>query len=96
VLLAACIVGDACLGGASLPWLCPALLLVIPLLLGRYVGEGRLAAFVGAARATQRRRPLLVRVLRGRPRVMQRGGRLVACALAKRPPPVRALRRSTA
>jgi len=67
--------------------LAPALLLCVPLLLGRYVGEERLATL--ARRAPARRRRRLAPAARPLARVplMLRGGRLVAASLAKRPPP---------
>src|ERR687886_538508 len=66
----------------------PALILLLPLLAGRYVGEdgiARLSAMVAAAR----RRPVAVRAAQPRraPRVLARGGRLIAVALAHRGPP---------
>lgn len=70
----------------------PALALVLPLLAGRYFGEGRLAR-LAAAFAPPRRRAaavLCAKVPRA-PRAMPRGGRLIATALATRPPPARAL-----
>jgi hypothetical protein len=71
-------------------FLSPAIVLLTSLLTGHYVGEGgleRLAAAVG------RRRPTRARAARNplprRPRaLMPRGGRLVATALAVRPPPL--------
>ena len=66
----------------------PVLVLVLPLLAGRYVGEERLAR-LAAAFAPARRRPaaaLRPAVARA-PRVLPRGGRLIATALAVRPPP---------
>jgi hypothetical protein len=71
----------------------PALILLLPLLAGRYVGEESLAR-LGAYFAT-RRRPravLAVQPLRG-PRVIARGGRLIAEALAERGPPALQLAR---
>lgn len=75
--------------GAELMLASPALVLLLPLLAGRYVGEGglsRLAArFAGPA-------PRAVRTLSDRlpraPRaVLPRGGRLLAARLAERGPP---------
>jgi hypothetical protein len=69
--------------------LAPALVLLLPLLAGRYVGEERLAALVEtvdarAPRAAARLAPRLPRA----PRVVApRGGRLLAAALAGRAPP---------
>jgi hypothetical protein len=69
----------------------PALLFALPLLAGRYVGEDRLAR-LAAAFAPGRRRPVRARppARRPAPRVLPRGGRLIAAALAERPPPARA------
>ena len=66
----------------------PGLILLLPLLAGRYVGEdgiARLSAFM----ATPRRRSVTARAMQPRraPRVLPRGGRLVAAALAQRGPP---------
>jgi hypothetical protein len=70
----------------------PALILLLPLLAGRYVGEdgiARLSAFM----APPRRRPVAAwAMLPGRaPRVLARGGRLIAVALAQRGPPAHQL-----
>jgi len=75
-------------GHAGLLYEAPALLLALPLVLGRYVGEERIAA-LGASAPTPRLRPARsAGSARAVARVMQRGGRLVASSLAKRPPPV--------
>jgi hypothetical protein len=58
--------------------------MLAPLFAGRYVGEKQLVA-VGRTAGHDRPRP--VAMPRGHVRVMERGGRLVASALAKRPPP---------
>ena len=70
--------------------LAPALVLLVPLLAGRYVGEERIAALADA-RAV--RRPRVVAQLAlppsHAPRVlMARGGALLAAWLAERGPPV--------
>jgi hypothetical protein len=70
----------------------PALILLLPLLAGRYVGEdgiARLSAFV----ARPRRRPALARPIEPlrAPAVLARGGRLIAVALGRRGPPAHAL-----
>lgn len=66
----------------------PALVLALPLLAGRYLGEERLAAVVAAFVPRRRRAAsrLDARVSRA-PRAIARGGRLVAAALAQRGPP---------
>jgi hypothetical protein len=72
----------------------PALILLLPLLAGRYVGEDgirRLCAML----APLRRRPGSARAPQSRraPRVLPRGGRLIAAALAERGPPALLLAR---
>jgi hypothetical protein len=90
-LLAGALAGLAILAhvaGAGALLGCPALVLVLPLLGGRYVGEARLARLVG--RLAPRRRPLAPRTsprLPRAPRVLPRGGRLIAARLAERGPP---------
>jgi hypothetical protein len=66
----------------------PALILLLPLLAGHYVGEDGLAR-LSAHAATTRRRPVLARAPHPRraPRVLARGGRLVGASLARRGPP---------
>jgi hypothetical protein len=66
----------------------PGLLLLLPLLAGRYVGEDGIAR-LSACLAAPRRRPLPLRAAAPRraPRVLARGGRLIAVALAQRGPP---------
>ena len=88
VVLAACLLGAA----AEIAYLAPVLVLAVPLLAGRFVGEERIARAVRA----RRRRP--VRALGGEvgvPRrttvALPRGGRLIAASLAVRPPPLFAL-----
>jgi hypothetical protein len=66
----------------------PGLLLLLPLLAGRYLGEdgiARLSAYVAAPR--RRPRALRAAPLSRAPRVLARGGRLIAVALAQRGPP---------
>jgi hypothetical protein len=97
LLVATWILAEALTGAQSgLLYLAPALVLALPLLLGRYVGEDRLVDLVGRAPARRRRRRvLLVAGPRRCARPMQRGGRLVASGMAKRPPPGFAVPRST-
>lgn len=71
----------------------PALLLFLPLLAGRYVGEEGLLRVVGRWRAPRARPVSSVRPLRRGPRVLARGGRLIAVALAERAPPASLLAR---
>ncbi len=71
----------------------PVLLFGLPLLAGRYVGEEQLAR-LAAAFSGVRRRPagtIVPRSRRGESR-LPRGGRLIASALAVRPPPAVARR----
>jgi hypothetical protein len=74
-------------GGAGLLYVGPVLVLCAPLVAGRYVGEERLLALAGRAVVRRSRRPARVPLPRTRVRAMERGGRLVARSLAKRPPP---------
>jgi hypothetical protein len=66
----------------------PALIILLPLLAGRYVGEDGIARLSGAL-LPARRRPVVARSASARraPRVLARGGRLIAVALAHRGPP---------
>jgi hypothetical protein len=73
-------------GNAGLLYAAPALLLALPLAHGRYVAEGRLAGLAARSRG-RRRAPLVLHAPCSRVQLMERGGRLVACAMAKRPPP---------
>ena len=79
-------------GGADtgLLYLAPALVLCLPLILGRYVGEEQLAELANRAPLCPVRRASRLAVPRSHVRLMQRGGRLVASSLAKRPPPLAA------
>ncbi|HKE15650.1 MAG TPA: hypothetical protein VKB80_12320 [Kofleriaceae bacterium] len=75
--------------GVEVLMVSPFLVLALPLLAGRYVGERRIqrlvARFAGPVRRAARR--LVARVARA-PRVLvPRGGRLVAASLAERGPP---------
>ena len=69
--------------------LSPALVLLLPLLAGRYFGEERLQRLVARFAAGRRPRPVSAPLPRRRPRaVVARGGRLLAAALAERAPPL--------
>jgi hypothetical protein len=81
---------------SGLLYLAPALVLALPLLLGRYVGEEQLVELAARQPARARRRALRLAGPRSYARVMERGGRLVASGMAKRPPPARALARTAA
>lgn len=72
----------------ALLFLAPALLIAIPLLAGRYVGEELIATLV--ARAARRPRParaIAPPAPPASPVPLPRGARLIASSLAKRPPP---------
>lgn len=89
VVVAAWMAAEALTGYQSgLLYLAPALVLALPLLLGRFVGEEQLAGLAGRATTRPRRRRALRSARpRSHTRLMQRGGRLVASGMAKRPPP---------
>ena len=71
----------------GLLYLAPALLLCAPLIFGRYLGEEQLAELAKRAPRSPARDVARLSVPRSHVRLMQRGGRLVASSLAKRPPP---------
>jgi hypothetical protein len=74
-------------GATMLLYLLPALALAVPLLLRRYPGERRLLALI-AGRSEPRRRAGARTTATARPRALvPRGGLLIACSLAVRPPP---------
>src|SRR4051794_23675771 len=96
-LLAVALVGAALAGATvtgldtGLVLLSPALVLLLPLLLGRYVGAERLARLAARALPRRRRRAVGVTLPARRPRAAgARGGRLLAFALAERGPPATA------
>ena len=74
---------------AGLACLAPALLLALPLLHHRYIGEQRIAHLAGRrAAAPARHVPAVVRLnVRGPRALVPRSGSLIACSLASRPPP---------
>jgi hypothetical protein len=98
LLVAALMVAETLTGSQTgLLYLAPVLVLALPLVLGRYVGEEQLAGLASRARTRPRRRRVSpVTGPRSSARVMQRGGRLVASGMAKRPPPAAAPLCSTA
>jgi hypothetical protein len=71
----------------GLLYVAPALLLCAPLIFGRYLGEGQLAELAKRSPRACVRRAARLAVPRSHVRLMQRGGRLVASSMAKRPPP---------
>jgi len=88
-LLAALAIGLVLAGsGTTLLFLGPWLLVLAPLLAGRYVGERSLVRLARTPRRRPRRPPAARPVAR-RPsvRVLPRGGCLIGCSLAVRPPP---------
>lgn len=69
--------------------LSPALVLLLPLLLGRYLGEERLERLAVRARPARRVRAVSLAPPRRRPRTAAaHGGRLLAFALGERGPPL--------
>lgn len=77
--------------GTGLLLLSPALVLLLPLLAGRYLGEDAIERLATARRAVPavRRRATPAPLPRRRPRATRaRGGRLLAAALAERGPPL--------
>jgi hypothetical protein len=77
------------LTGAEVLLASPALVLALPLLAGRYVGEERIARLaerfvVRVRRAAPR---LTARLPRAPRALVPRGGRLLACSMAERGPP---------
>ena len=79
--------------GAAFAYAAPVLLLLLPLLGGRYVGAERLERMTLRARGRRRRvPPLAAPAQTGRSAApLPRGGRLIAFSLAVRPPPAAAL-----
>jgi hypothetical protein len=73
---------------AALPLLTPALALLAPLLLGRYLGEERITRLAGSRRPRRRRAPHARFSARPRPRAaLARGGELLGARMARRGPP---------
>ena len=69
----------------GLLFLAPAFVLLLPLLAGRYVGEGALAPLHRPARGVA---AAALHLPRARALLAPRGGLLVGCSLAGRAPPV--------
>jgi hypothetical protein len=87
----ACAIGIGHVEGITtgLLYLAPALLLLWPLLRGRYVGEAAVCRLASARTASRRPAGAAVPVAARRPAVLlARGGRLLASAIATRPPPL--------
>jgi len=73
---------------AALPLLTPALALLAPLLLGRYLGEERIARLAGSRRPRPRGATHDRLSVRARPRAaLARGGGLLGARMARRGPP---------
>lgn len=76
-------------------FLAPALLIAIPLVSGRYVGERLIARLVAERTRWPRRSAVASTATPRRPAIwLPRGTRLVAFSLAERPPPGRLLRQT--
>src|SRR6202035_5327844 len=74
-------------GATPLFYLLPGLALAVPLLLRHYPGERRLLALIaGRSKPLRRARARMAATARPRP-LVPRGGLLIACSLAVRPPP---------
>jgi hypothetical protein len=77
--------------GAVLAYGSPVLVLLLPLLGGRYIGAERLERAIRRARRRPRRRVATTMPVRRSPvRALPRGGRLIGFSLAVRPPPAAA------
>jgi hypothetical protein len=73
-------------------WCAPALLLIAPLVLGRFVGEDAIdARRLRRATPRPRRTAVTVRLPQRAPRAVSHRGRLLAFRLAERGPPTSAL-----
>jgi hypothetical protein len=97
LLLAAVAAAAALLGAAAgleaLLFVAPALLLAAPLLHGRFPGERRIAALASARAVARPRAARTLAPARRAPHALvARGGRLLAAALAVRPPPAASAR----
>jgi hypothetical protein len=74
---------------AAVAYLAPALLILLPLLGGRYPGDGALVRVATRRSRPARRPPQGLPLRRRRPgALLPRGGRLVAASLAGRGPPL--------
>jgi hypothetical protein len=72
---------------AGFMFMAPALTLVFPLLAGRYVGEERMISLARAVPPPRREPMRTATARRAFEPLLARGGRLIAAALAVRPPP---------
>lgn len=71
-------------------FMAPAILVAIPLLVGHYLGEDKLASLARRVQAHRapRRAPRVSGSARAPQRLLSRGGALIARSLAVRPPPL--------
>jgi hypothetical protein len=69
----------------------PVLVVALPLVAGRYVGEERLRQLRSLGRPRDRRVPAAMPAVRRPAELVPRGGRLMAHSLAERGPPIQAL-----
>jgi hypothetical protein len=76
---------------SALLYLLPALLLAVPLLLGRYLGEEVLAEIRDRIESPRRRAPGSISAPRAREYAHAFSGRLIALRLAERGPPLASL-----
>lgn len=89
LVLTLCWVAALAATGATdgLLFLAPALLLVVPLLAGRYLGVDLIVEFARRDRQPRRRAALAVAPPKAPERRAPRGAALLSFGLAKRPPP---------
>lgn len=87
VAVALALVQSATGAGADVLIAAPGLLLLLPLVAGRYVGEGGLVRLARARPYRERTAAPAPAIRRGRPHAVPRGGLLIAVALARRGPP---------
>lgn len=90
LLSCVCLLGEAAGAlGPTLLYAAPLLLLLLPLVAGRYVGEARIERLARAVRRRRRRVPRVATPAAARRcvQLVPRGGRLIAASLAVRPPP---------
>lgn len=88
-LLAVIVIGGLVFAGSGFMVMMPALLLVVPLVLGRYVGERRIRQLRNSL-TSRRLRPSFRELPTGArtgDALLVRGGRLIAASIAVRPPP---------
>ena len=73
--------------GTGMMYLAPALVLMLPLFAGRYIGERRLLELAPRMAPARRRPRTRVRPPALFEPILARGGELIASSLAERPPP---------